>query len=75
MDQLSSFTGKRILVVEDDYFAATELAGKLTAMGAEVAGPSPSLDGALELLDSSTDLAAALLDVRLGDDLVFPLAD
>ncbi|CCM78263.1 response regulator [Rhizobium mesoamericanum] len=67
--------GKRILVVEDDYHTATELASWLADLGAVVAGASPSVDIALELIASTRDLDGAILDINLGGEMVFPVAD
>lgn len=64
--------GTNILVVEDDYFLATELGRYFSALGASVLGPSPSIESAQGLLQKAE---AAILDVRLADRDVFPLAD
>lgn len=66
--------GKRILVVEDDYLIATDLARTLQAAGASVVGPAPSVDRALALIDAET-LDAAILDVNLNGDRSFPIAE
>lgn len=64
--------GTNILVVEDDYFLAMELGRYFSTLGASVLGPSPSLESAHGFLDKTE---AAILDVRLADKNVFPLAD
>ena len=70
-----SLAGRRILVVEDEYFIATELKLWLEAAGAEVIGPVPTVDQALDLIEAD-GLDAAILDVNLGDgDTVYPVAD
>ena len=40
-----NLTGRRILVVEDEYFIADDIARALTSLGAEVVGPAPDLQG------------------------------
>ncbi|GGH23290.1 hypothetical protein GCM10007036_28950 [Alsobacter metallidurans] len=64
---------KRVLVVEDDYFLAADIASALHGMGAEVVGPVADQTAATKLLDSQT-VSAAVLDIRLGGETVYPLA-
>jgi len=65
--------GRRVLVVEDDYVLAEYLAEVIGSAGAEVIGPVGSVRDALEALAASPDVAC--LDVRLGDETSFPIAD
>ncbi len=67
--------GRRILLVVDDHYEASELAARLSALGMEVAGPSPNVAHALQQLEYAQGLAGAILDVNLGGEVVFPLAD
>ena len=64
-----------VLVVEDDYFLAKEVATGLMEHGITVVGPVSNVDDAIELIDATNELGAALLDVNLGSELVFPVAD
>src|SRR5262245_45446332 len=67
---------RRILVVEDEYLIAADVARSLTDFGWEIAGPVGSVAGALDLLNREGDsIAAAILDIKLGDDWVDPIAD
>lgn len=66
-------SGARVLVVEDDFFIAVELAATLSDAGAEVIGPSQTVAAALALAEDES-LSAAILDIRLGDDTVAPVA-
>ncbi|WP_348271432.1 response regulator [Methylobacterium sp. Leaf91] len=66
---------RRILVVEDEYFLADELSRGLSDAGAEVLGPIATIEGALGLLQGPTRPDAAILDVNLGGDEVYPVAD
>jgi DNA-binding response OmpR family regulator len=69
-----NLTGRRILVVEDEYFVATDIAHALQEAGAEVIGPCRTEDAArAELQRGSPD--AVLLDVRLGPQPSFVLAE
>jgi DNA-binding NarL/FixJ family response regulator len=66
--------GCRVLVADDEPLIAMDLAEELEAAGAMVVGPVGTLDGALALL-SQSEVDVALLDVMLGEQMVYPLAD
>lgn len=66
--------GKRILVIEDEYFIASDLKRALTAAGAEVAGPSGQVREGLDLI-AGPNLDAAVLDVNVEGELSFAIAD
>jgi CheY-like chemotaxis protein len=71
---IALFAGKRVLIVEDEYFLADEARQKLEDAGAIVVGPVGAVKAALNLLDTA-QVDAAILDIHLGDELVFPVAD
>lgn len=58
---------RRILVVEDDFFLADDLAQEFEQAGFEVLGPAGTVADALSLIER-TDCAAAVLDVNLGKE-------
>jgi CRP-like cAMP-binding protein/CheY-like chemotaxis protein len=64
---------RRVLVVEDDFFLAHEIAVVLKNAGVEVIGPVPSVEQAMPLLQSVA-IDSALLDVQLRDETIFPIA-
>lgn len=64
----------RILVVEDEFFLAEDLARVLAGVGATVVGPAPRVADALHLIENEERLDAAILDVNLGGETVFPVA-
>lgn len=64
----------RVLVVEDEVLVAALLEDRLQALGCNVVGPAMSVGQALELLKSD-DIDAAVLDVNLAGEKVFPVAD
>lgn len=68
----SPLDGTRILVVEDDFIIGLELAAVLSDAGAEVVGPSQSVAAAM--ITAEEPLSAAILDIRLGDETVAPVA-
>ena len=67
--------GRRILVVEDEYFLAEDMRTDLKRAGAEVVGPIPRLKQALDLLARGERLDGAVLDINLAGEMVYPLAD
>ena len=68
-----ALTGKRVLIVEDEYFIAADLKRALKQQGAEVVGPVGNLSAGFDLAD--TPLDAAVLDVNLEEALSYPIAD
>jgi len=67
--------GRRILVVEDEMMIAMLVEDMLLELGCAVVGPAHALAEGLDLARSATGLDAALLDVNLAGQPVFPLAD
>ena len=65
---------RRILVVEEEYLLAYDLRRDLEAAGAQVLGPAATVAEALRILDGASLPDAAVLDVNLGGDKVYPLA-
>ena len=68
------FAGLRVLVVEDEMMVSMLIEDMLTDLGCTVVGPASRLDEAIALVDGS-DLDCAVLDVNLGGQPIFPLAD
>jgi DNA-binding response OmpR family regulator len=70
--------GRRVLVVEDEALICMMLEDGLLEAGAEVVGPACSVKEALELIDqvaADGGLSAAVLDINLDGETVFPVAD
>lgn len=65
-------TDAKVLIVEDDWLQATELASHISGLGAEVIGPATSLEAALRLVERAD---MAVLDIDLNGVPVFPVAD
>lgn len=63
----------RVLFVEDDPIIGWDTADILRTAGADVVGPIGRVDRALQVAQSEV-FNAALLDVRLTDGLVLPVA-
>jgi CheY-like chemotaxis protein len=64
----------RILIVEDEYLIAEDLAEAVRHLGGEVIGPALSLDEANTLL-ATLEIDAAVLDVNVRGQSALPLAD
>lgn len=64
----------RILVVEDEFLIAEQLTRDIAALGDSVIGPFPDIAGAMGGL-AGAGADAAILDVRLGGQTSFCIAD
>ena len=71
----ATLQGRRVLVVEDEYMIAEEIAGELLNAGAHTLGPVPHVRDAIELIESEQRIDGALLDVNLGNEAVWPVVD
>jgi len=65
----------RVLVAEDEYFIARDIARALHALEAEVVGPVPSRDAVQAILATGERIDAAILDINLNGETVFPVMD
>ena len=65
----------RVLIVEDEGMVAMLLEDMLDDLGCEVACSAASVAQAIGWLDEGGQLDAALLDVNLGNESVWPVAD
>ena len=74
MAATEALAGRKVLLVEDDFFIADEIVRTLAEGGADVVGPAVSVQGALELIDQSAPLDGAVLDVNLNGEKVYPVA-
>ena len=73
MDNGADLSGRRILVVEDEFLLAMELETLLSQRGCTVLGPVPSVGQALALIDGEPP-DVALLDVNLKGERATPVA-
>lgn len=66
-------SSKRLLIVEDEYLVAMELAMAVEELGGEVAALAGRLSDAMEAAGQQID--GALVDVQLGSEKSFPLVE
>lgn len=74
MTDTALLAGLRVLVVEDEMMVSMLIEDMLTDLGCSVIGPASRLDEAIELA-TTAELDCAVLDVNLGGQPIFPLAD
>src|SRR5215471_6948863 len=64
----------RVLIVEDEYFLATDLEESLRSEGAEIVGPVCELSQALAQVNED-GFDAAVIDINLHGQSAYPIAD
>ncbi|MBW7960868.1 response regulator [Bradyrhizobium sp. BR 10261] len=67
-------SGRRVLVVEDEYYLADDIGRALRSAGAEVAGPVGEVEDALRILHDGSMIDGAVLDVNLRSETIYPIA-
>jgi len=75
MDAIGLLQGRRVLVVEDEMLIVMLVETMLADCGCIVVGPAHDVAGALEVLRTDADIDVALLDMNLGGQSVFEVAD
>ena len=75
MQDKSELQGLCVLLVEDQYALAVTLADVAMDLGAHVVGPVATVADALELIEQLPEVGAAVLDVNLGQETIYPVAD
>lgn len=65
----------RVLVVEDEYYIADDIRQDLEAQGAQIVGPIPTVERALETIAKDAAISVAVLDVKLGEEMAWPVVE
>jgi CheY-like chemotaxis protein len=74
--ELRKLEGLRVLIVEDEALVSMLLEDMLADHGCEVAASASRIAQALEMVaDDGLAVDAAILDVNLGGEPIFPVAD
>jgi CheY-like chemotaxis protein len=71
---MSTLTGKRILLVEDEFVVAAMAEDMLTELGATVIGPANTIASGLRLAETDV-IDAAVLDVNMDGGRIDPVAE
>jgi DNA-binding response OmpR family regulator len=66
--------GRRVLIIEDEYFIADDITRAIASLGADVIGPVADVEEARRILDAGTRIDGALLDINVRNEMIFPLA-
>src|SRR5215213_4126791 len=72
--ETAGLAGRRVLIVEDSPVVGPFTADLLEELGCVVVGPAPNMAAARELIDSEP-FDAALMDIHIRGERVFPLCD
>ena len=67
--------GLRVLVVEDETLISIMLEDMLAGFGCVVAGMAATIGQALAVVRTGKHFDAAIIDVNIGGEVVFPVAD
>jgi DNA-binding LytR/AlgR family response regulator len=70
-----ALSGLKLLLVEDNFLVAEHVRDILVRNGCEVIGPAPRVAKALRLVQDNAALDGAVLDINLGGELCFPIAE
>jgi DNA-binding response OmpR family regulator len=63
-----------VLVVEDEYFVADDIARALGRLGVDVVGPVADPATAMQLVERE-EIDGAVLDINLKGEMIYPVAD
>ena len=69
------FQGLRVLLVEDEVMISLLFEDMLHEFGCEIVGPAGDLERATDLARGEEGIDVAILDVNLGRQVVFPVAE
>lgn len=69
------FSGRRVLIVEDESLVAMLLETILADLGCDVVGPESNIEDGLNVAAGTAPLDAALLDVNVAGQEIFPVAE
>ena len=75
MMAVAALAGLRMLIVEDEAMVAMMLEDQLMEMGCVVVGVAGTVSEGLAKIENADELDAAVLDVNLGGEKVFPVAE
>ena len=68
-------SGRTVLLVEDEYFIAEDMAYQQKTCGAKVVGPVASVDAAIRLIEQTERIDGAIVDLNLRGVMSWPILD
>lgn len=71
----TGLSGKRVLIIEDEFLISMDLEESLRQHGVVIVGPAATLGQALLLAGTTCAPDCGLLDINLQGDMAFPVAD
>jgi CheY-like chemotaxis protein len=74
-NDVRALRGKRVLLVEDEFFLRLELEEWLRSAGCAIIGPFSALEPARTMAARREPIDLAILDTNLNGQMVYPLAD
>jgi response regulator RpfG family c-di-GMP phosphodiesterase len=72
---LQDLVGCRVLLIEDEFYIADDLGQRLSAHGAILLGPMPTLERALVMVETADRIDGAVVDINLRGEMAFPVVD
>jgi CheY-like chemotaxis protein len=75
MSSIQSRARRTVLLVEDEFLIADLLVTAFSEAGATIVGPAHTVADALKLIETTSHLDGAVLDINLKGEAVFPVAD
>lgn len=67
--------GHRVLLVEDEWFVANQIASAFRQVGARVVGMAPTVRQALRVIEDHSQLDGAVIDLDLRGEMAYPIVD
>jgi FixJ family two-component response regulator len=74
-DAQKALAGSKLLIVEDEYLIGQDLAHGPQGEGIDVLGPYASIASAIDVLQRTDDVGAAILDLNISGHVAFDLAE
>jgi len=73
--QTTAIQGMRVFVVEDEMLLAMMLEDMLAELGCVMTGSAQTIAAALSEVTGPVTFEAAILDVHIGGEMIYPVAD
>jgi CheY-like chemotaxis protein len=71
----TALSGQRVLIVDDEYAFAYEMADTAAELGARILGPLPTVAAACAVITPGARIDLVLLDLHLQGEMAWPVLD